>query len=87
MNIYSANLDSYFLNCIRCILQVSTYVLCFQRVFTIGTTLQVKVFAWLPFGNQLFWFWGDFFTKQVASSEILGAMVTKMVATWRVELV
>ena len=55
MNIYSANLDSYFLNCIRCILQVSTYVLCFQRVFIIGTTLQVKVFAWLPFGNQLFW--------------------------------
>ena len=54
MNIYSANRDSYFLNCIRCILQVSTYVLCFQHVFTIGTTLQVKVFAWLPFGNQLF---------------------------------
>ena len=50
-------------------------------------TLQVKVFAWSPFGNQLFWFWGDFFTKQVASSEILGAMVTKMVATWMVELV
>ena len=28
----------------------------FSTCFTIGTTLQVKVFAWLPFGNQLFWF-------------------------------
>ena len=24
------------------------------------TILQVKVFAWLPFGNQLFWFWETF---------------------------
>ena len=28
-----------FFNCIRCILQVSTYVLCFQHVFTIGIIL------------------------------------------------
>jgi len=27
---------------------------------------------------------GDFLTDQVASSEILGAMATKMIATWRV---
>ena len=39
MNIYFANLDSYFLSCIWCILQVSTYVLCFQPVFTIGIIL------------------------------------------------
>ena len=29
---------------------------------------------------------GDIFTNQVASSKILGAMATKMVATWRVVL-
>ena len=28
---------------------------------------------------------GDFFTNQVASFKLLGAMVTKMVTTWRVE--
>ena len=39
MNIYFANLDSYFFYCIRCILQVSTYVLCFQHVLTIGIIL------------------------------------------------
>ena len=49
-----------------------------------ASTLQVKVFAWLPFGNQLFWFTETFFTNQVASSKILGAMATKMVTTWRV---
>ena len=39
MNIYFANLDSYFFYCIRCILQVSTYVLCFRHVLTIGIIL------------------------------------------------
>ena len=39
VNIHFANLDSYFLNCIRCILQVSTCVLCFQHVFAIGIIL------------------------------------------------
>ena len=34
-------------------------------------------------GRQL----GDYSRNQVASSKILGAMVTKMVATWRVFLV
>ena len=48
-----------------------------------NSTLQVKVFAWSPFGNQLFWFRETFFTNQVTSSEILGAMATKMVATWK----
>ena len=38
VNIYFANLDSYFY-CIRCILQVSTSVLCCQHVFTIGIIL------------------------------------------------
>ena len=33
-------------------------------------------------GRQL----GDYSPNQVASSKILGAMATKMVATWRVEL-
>ena len=49
------------------------------------TTLQVKVFAQLPFGNQLFWFRETFLANQVGSSKILGAMATKMVATWRVD--
>ena len=49
-----------------------------------GPTLQVKFFAQSPFGNQLFWFGETFFTNQVAISKILGAMVTKMVATWQV---
>ena len=44
------------------------------------TTLQVKVFAQSPIGNQLFWF-RETFTDQVASSKILGTMATKMVAT------
>ena len=43
-------------------------------------TLQVKVFAWSPFDNQLFWF-RETFSNQVASSKILGAMATKLVAT------
>ena len=38
VNIYFVNLDSFFY-CIRFILQVSTYVLCFQHVFTIGIIL------------------------------------------------
>ena len=33
-------------------------------------------------GRQL----GDYSPNQVASSKILGAMATKMVATWRVEI-
>ena len=45
---------------------------------------QVEVFAWSPFGNQLFWVRETFLQIKVASSKILGAMVTKMVATWRV---
>ena len=49
-------------------------------------TLQVKVFAWLPLGNQLFWF-RETFKNQVTSSKISGAMVTKMVPTWRVAMV
>ena len=49
------------------------------------TALQVKVFARLPFGNQLFWFRDTFLANQVGSSKILGAMATKMVATWRVD--
>lgn len=49
------------------------------------TNLQVKVFAQLPFGNQLFWFRETFLANQVGSSKILGAMATKMVATWRVD--
>ena len=49
-----------------------------------ASTLQVKVFAWSPFGNQLFWFTETFFTNQVTSSKILGAIATKMVSTWRV---
>ena len=32
-------------------------------------------------------FFSVFLTNQVASSEILGAMATKMVATWRIDLV
>ena len=47
-------------------------------------TLQVKAFAWSPFGNQVFWLREAFFTNQVASCKILGAMATKMVPTWRV---
>ena len=49
-----------------------------------ASTRQVKVFAWSPFGNQLFWFTETFFTNQVTSSKILGTMATKMVTTWRV---
>ena len=41
------------------------------------------MFALSSFGNQLFWFRETFFISQVASSEILGAMATKMVATWK----
>ena len=44
-------------------------------------TLQVKVFAWSPFGDQFFRFSETFFTNQVASFKILGAVATKMVAT------
>ena len=47
-------------------------------------TLQVQVFARLPFGNQLFWF-RETFNNQVASCKILAAMATKMVETWRVD--
>ena len=43
------------------------------------TTLKVKVFAWSPFGDQFFWFRDTFL-----QFKILGAMATKMVATWRV---
>ena len=43
------------------------------------TTLKVKVFAWSPFGDQFFWFRDTFL-----QFKILGAMGTKMVATWRV---
>ena len=50
----------------------------------LSATLQVKVFARSPFGNQLFWFGKTFFTNQVVSCKILGAMATKMVATWRI---
>ena len=49
------------------------------------TILQVKGFAQLPFGNQLFCFRETFLANQVGSSKILGAMATKMVATWRVD--
>ena len=49
------------------------------------TTLQGKGFAQLPFGNQLFCFRETFLANQVGSSKILGAMATKMVATWRVD--
>lgn len=41
----------------------------------------------LPIGNKLFWFKETFFINQVASSKVLGAMVTKMVATRRVAVV
>ena len=43
----------------------------------------MKGFAQLPISHQLFWFRETFFISQVASSEILGAMATKMVATWK----
>ena len=50
----------------------------------LSATLQVKVFARSPFGNQLFWFGKTVFTNQVVSCKMLGAMATKMVATWRI---
>ena len=50
----------------------------------LSATLQVKVFARSPFGNQLFWFGKTFFTNQVISCKILGAMATKTVASWRI---
>ena len=33
----------------------------YLRYLTLLTTLHVKVFAWSPFGNQLFWFRGFFY--------------------------
>ena len=53
-------------------------------MFSSISTLQVKVFAWLPFGDQFLWFRETFFANQVVGFKILGAMATKMVATWRV---
>ena len=49
-----------------------------------GPTLQVKFFFSIAIWQPTLLVWGDFFTNQVAISKILGAMVTKMVATWRV---
>ena len=37
------------------------------KIFT--ATLQVKVFAWSPFGNQLFWFKETFLLSKFASSK------------------
>ena len=48
------------------------------KIFT--ATLQVKVFAWSPFGNQLFWFKETFLLSKSPAPKILGAMATKMVA-------
>ena len=42
------------------------------------------MFARSQFGNQPVWFRETFFTNQVASFKILGAMATKVVTTWRV---
>ena len=52
-----------------------------------SSTLQVKVLAQSasPFENQLFWFRETFF-HEVASSKILGTMMTKMVSTWRADI-
>ena len=36
---YILQISTHIFYCIRCILQVSTYVLCFQHVFTIGIIL------------------------------------------------
>ena len=36
---YILQISTHVFYCIRCILQVSTYVLCFQHVFTIGIIL------------------------------------------------
>ena len=39
LNIYILQTSTHIFYCIRCILQVLTYVLCFQHVFTIGIIL------------------------------------------------
>ena len=49
-----------------------------------GPTLQVKFFCSLAIWQPTLLVQGDFFTNQVASSKILGAMATKMVSTWQV---
>ena len=50
-----------------------------------GNRLQVKVFAWSPFWPPILLVSVDPFTNQVDSFKILGAMATKMVATWRID--
>ena len=47
------------------------------------TTLQVKVFAWSPLGDQ-FCLFRETFYKSSRQLQNCGAMATKMVATWRV---
>ena len=39
---YILQISTHIFYCIRCILQVSTYVLCFQHVFTIGIILSAR---------------------------------------------
>ena len=49
-----------------------------------SATLQVKVLARSPFGNQLIWFRETFSQIKSLAPKIIGTMATKMVATWRV---
>ena len=48
------------------------------------STLQVKVFAWSPIGNQLFWFRETFLQIKSPASKFYAPVATKMVTTWRV---
>ena len=48
------------------------------------STLQVKVFAWSPIGNQFFWFKETFLQIKSPASKFYAPVATKMVTTWRV---
>ena len=54
---YILQISTHVFYCIRCILQVSTYVLCFQHVFTIGIILSTTERHSYRFqlGRQLSW--------------------------------
>ena len=65
----------------KIIIKIVILLLVFYHNYFLQPALQVKIFTWPPFGNQLFWFRKTFSTNQVASFKILGAMATNLVAT------